>query len=413
MDQNIKSGFEDWETEELIGEGSYGKVYRAVKRDHDVEMYSAIKIITIPKSQSELTSLKAEGLSQEESRTYFETIVNGFVSEIKMMISLTSISAPNIVQIYDYKVTEKPNELGWDIYIRMELLTSFEDYITGRDLTEKDIVKIGTDICSALEMCAKQPLPIIHRDIKPSNIFITHGGECKLGDFGIAKELEKSTHLYSIAGTPNYMAPEVNNREPYGPNADIYSLGIVLYSLTNTKKRLPFCDMKKAILDSDDKSNALIKRFSGETIPPPVNASAKMAEIILKAIAFNPQDRYQTASEFKASLEEVINKKIEKKAKKSKVKKKWPFIIGMLISLAAIIAVTLIGAFIYANTDTVLRDAKNGNANSQYIMGNRYYYGIHNVEINYTSAFEWYKKSAEQGHVNAKKQLDELKKQGY
>jgi len=181
MDANIKSAWKEWEIIELLGEGSYGKVYKAVKKDYGAEMFSAIKVITIPKSQSELKSLYADGMDIEESKTYLEGIVNSFVHEIKMMISLNS--APNIVTIYDYKVIEKSHELGWDIYIRMELLKSFDEYMSGKNLTEKEIIKIGTDICSALEFCAKQHPPVIHRDIKPGNIFITEYGDFKLGDF--------------------------------------------------------------------------------------------------------------------------------------------------------------------------------------------------------------------------------------
>ena len=305
MDQNVKSAWDEWQIVELIGEGSYGKVYRAVRRDFGAEMFSAIKIITIPKSQSDLNVLRADGMDINESRTYLEGIVNSFVHEIKLMISLNS--APNIVSIHDYKVLEKPHEIGWDIHIRMELLKSFDDYLSGRNLTEKEVVKIGVDICSALEMCAKQYPPIIHRDIKPGNIFVTEYGEFKLGDFGVARELEKSKHMYSMAGTPNYMAPEVKRGDLYGVSADVYSLGIVLYRLTN-KNRLPFCDVDKQMLKHSDYDEALKRRFRGELIPAPTKAGKKMSQVILKAVEYNPKKRFQSASEFKIALEAVVGK---------------------------------------------------------------------------------------------------------
>jgi len=334
MESNIKSAWGEWEIVELLGEGSYGKVYKAVKKDFGAEMLSAIKIIIIPKSQSELKALQADGMGTEESRTYLEGIVNSFVHEIKMMISLNS--APNIVTIYDYKVMEKPHEIGWEIHIRMELLTSFDEYLEGRNLTEKEITKLGTDICSALEFCAKQQPPVIHRDIKPGNIFITEYGEFKLGDFGVARELEKSKHIYSIAGTPNYMAPEVKRGDMYGTAADIYSLGIVLYKLTN-ENRLPFCDLEKQILRHSDYEEASKKRFAGESMVSPINASEPMAKVILKACEFDPAKRFQSATEFKAALETVTKNVVTKPPLI-----KWPILAMCLLAIITVICTSLI-----------------------------------------------------------------------
>jgi len=338
--ENALSVWEGWELTDFFGEGSYGKVYKAVKKDHYAEMVSAVKIIKIPKSQAELNSLHAEGIDIDGSRTYIESIINSFVHEIKMMISLNG--APNIVTIYDYKVVEKPHEIGWEIYIRMELLTSFEDYTMGKTLTEKEIIKIGTDICSALEYCAKQNPPVIHRDIKPGNIFISKSGDFKLGDFGIARELEKSKHFYSMAGTPNYMAPEVKSGDLYGVTADIYSLGIVLYRLAN-KNRLPFCDIGKQMLNPSDYEEALRTRLSGESLPSPENAGEHLAEAILKACAFSARDRFQTASGFKAALQAVDH--IQKKSNTAgkSMTKKHSKIEKLMLMVAVFSSVCLLG----------------------------------------------------------------------
>jgi serine/threonine protein kinase len=76
----------------------------------------------------------------------------------------------NIVSVEDYKVIEKTDTIGWDIYIRMELLVPFNTYICDKVLTEEEVIKLGCDICTALEICGQRN--IIHRDIKPENIFI-------------------------------------------------------------------------------------------------------------------------------------------------------------------------------------------------------------------------------------------------
>ena len=99
----------------------------------------------------------------------------------------------HIVSVEDYKVMEYLDEIGWDIFIRMEYLTSFMEYYAGKNLTEKEVMKLGIDLCRSLEYCGQ--LHIIHRDIKPENIFVSRFGDFKLGDFGIARELEKN-HEY-------------------------------------------------------------------------------------------------------------------------------------------------------------------------------------------------------------------------
>ena len=241
MSDNILNNvWPEWQIEKKLGRGSYGVVYQAVRKDHHVESHAAIKVISIPSETSEVDSLRAEGLDMNATRTYLQGIVNDFVNEIQLMESLKGIQ--NIVSVEDYKVVEKTGEIGWNIYIRMELLTPFNTYICDKKMTEKEVIKLGTDICTALEICSRRN--IIHRDIKPENIFVNDFGDFKLGDFGIARKLENMTGGLSQKGTYNYMAPEVANSTTYDARADIYSLGIVLYRLLNNN-RLPFFGYRK------------------------------------------------------------------------------------------------------------------------------------------------------------------------
>ena len=126
----IKSAWEEWEIGEFLGEGSFGKVYEAVNKNHGVEMFSAIKVISIPQSPSELQELRAQGMNIEDSKKYLEDRLNIYLREIKTMINLKSSN--NTVRIYNYKVIEKTNIIGWDIYIHMELLTNLDKYIADK-----------------------------------------------------------------------------------------------------------------------------------------------------------------------------------------------------------------------------------------------------------------------------------------
>lgn len=166
----------------------------------------------------------------------------------------------------------------------MEYLTSFMEYCAGRALSEDDVLRLGIDLCKALEYCQCQN--IIHRDIKPENIFVSRFGEFKLGDFGIARELERTMSGLSKKGTYSYMAPEMYKGEAYDSRVDIYSLGIVLYKLRN-HNRLPFISLEKQLITYRDKENALNKRMAGEKLPRPAEAGDAFAEVILKACAFD------------------------------------------------------------------------------------------------------------------------------
>lgn len=308
QNEALKQIWPDWTIVKKLGEGSFGKVYRAVRDELGSTFESAIKIITIPQTSSEAESIKAEiGLDDQSTTSYFRALVDDCVSEIKMMENFKGTQ--NIVSVEDYKVVAHEGEIGWTIFIRMELLTSFNTYCKNKVLTEKDVIKLGIDICSALEYCAK--LNVMHRDIKPENIFISKFGEFKLGDFGIARKLEKSTSGMSKKGTYNYMAPEVySGNGQYDFKSDIYSLGIVLYKLLNNN-RFPLIDARSSTVTYNQMQEAFDKRMSGATLPKPLNASDALSGVILAACAFNPRDRFANATAMKQALKNVQSGKAD------------------------------------------------------------------------------------------------------
>lgn len=292
----------DWKVEEQIGEGAFGKVYKAVRNDSDFTAYAAIKLITVPRSESEIESLQADGISLVGAKSYLQGIVSDFINEIRLMESMKGTS--NIVSVEDYKVVEKKEGIGWDIFIRMELLTPLVKKLACSSFTEREVIKLGIDICSALELCLR--CNIVHRDIKPENIFISNFGDYKIGDFGIARQLEKTNTSLSSKGTFNYIAPEVAKGYKYDARVDIYSLGIVLYKLLNNN-RLPFIPLHKDQLSYGDKKLAVDRRLSGEPLPPPVNASKGMAAVIDMACRYNPEERFATPTAMKNALIRLLN----------------------------------------------------------------------------------------------------------
>lgn len=298
---SLENVWPEWRIEKQIGKGSFGGVYQAIRQDKCLTSRAAIKIISIPRDSYELESLRSEGLDLSASRTYIKSLVDDFVNEIRIMESLNGNQ--NIVSILDYKVVERKEEIGWDIYIRMELLMPLNAYICDKRLTEREVIRLGCDICTALEACEKRN--IIHRDIKPENIFVNDFGFFKLGDFGTACTMENLTGYLSQKGSYNYMAPEVISGKEYDRRVDIYSLGLVLYRFMNGN-RMPFIS-ENQLVSSDERRNAFGRRIHGEKLPVPCEASPALAEVILRACAFSPEERYSGAAELKEALQKAGN----------------------------------------------------------------------------------------------------------
>ena len=303
---NINQVWPEWQEDCVLGEGSFGKVYRAKRVEYGRTFYSAIKVLTVPKGQHEIRQARAQGMTDTDIYNYFQGLVDNLLNEITLMDNLKG--AKNIVGIEDYKIIERQGEIGWDIFIRMELLTPFDSFVSNPEFSQKDVVKLGVDLCAALEICEQNF--IVHRDIKPDNIFISRFGEYKLGDFGIARKLEVTQANLSRKGTLNYMAPEVYKSEEYGSNVDIYSLGLVLYTLLNNN-RSAFLPPYPQPISYNDSEQALTMRLSGQPLPVPCNASPSLAQVILKACAYRPQDRYHSATEFKNALIAEWNKLVQ------------------------------------------------------------------------------------------------------
>lgn len=208
-----------------------------------------------------------------------------------------------MVSYEDHEIIPHEDGLGWDILIRMELLHPLLEYAYEHPFSRRDIIKLGMDMCSALELCQKYN--IIHRDIKPENIFVSDNGNFKLGDFGIARTIEKSSADLTKTGTYTYMAPEVFRGEDYGFSVDIYSLGIVLYRLIN-KNRTPFLPESPQEITSKDEESAQARRMHGDPIPLPFYSEGRLPEIVLKACSPEAKDRYSSPMQMRQELEAIL-----------------------------------------------------------------------------------------------------------
>lgn len=293
---NLKASLPGWEIVRCIGSGSSGKVYELKKKDeYGGDFHAALKVISVPGSQKEYDEMLST-MSEFAMRAKLREKVEEISSEYRLLGALRG--HPNIVNCEDQMIIPHDNDMGWDIHIRMELLTSLPDYVKEHGMSVSDVVKLGMDMCSALEQCRENN--IIHRDIKPQNIFVSRYGDFKLGDFGVAKSSTIRSSADKV-GTYSYMAPEVYKGKSYDDRVDIYSLGMVLYWLLN-ERRGPFLPMPPQSPTSEQTADAQLRRFRGEALPPPKNGSGALKKLIQKACSFKAEDRFSSPAEMKKAL---------------------------------------------------------------------------------------------------------------
>ncbi len=289
--------FDHWAIQDMLGSGSGGKtaVFRLAHTDA-AGMYSALKVVNLIEGQGSF-SQKTEW-QQRDYLAALDDCKKTAAGEVWLMNDFQGNT--NIVDYLDHKFInwQEADSFGCDMLVRMELLQDLRGIINkGTGFSQQEVLKIGIHIAQALVLCHGKD--ILHRDIKPENIFINRNGDYKLGDFGISRII--STTSMSMAstniGTPVYMAPEQSSGQ-YDQRVDIYSLGLVLYELSN-RMRLPFAASSYVRMED------IQKRLAGIPMNGPCDASPALAAVIMKACAHDPKYRYQTAQEFLNALRAV------------------------------------------------------------------------------------------------------------
>jgi eukaryotic-like serine/threonine-protein kinase len=212
-----------------------------------------------------------------------------------------ALNHPAIVAVYD--TGEAETAAGPLPFIVME----YVDGVTLRDIVQNDgpvpprkAIEIIADACQALNFSHQNG--IIHRDVKPANIMITHSGAVKVMDFGIARALADSgnsiTQTAAVIGTAQYLSPEQARGDPVDARSDVYSLGCVLYEILTGEP--PFV--------GDSPVAVAYQHVREDPIPPSQRhegISADLDAVVLKALAKNPENRYQSAAEMRADLVRV------------------------------------------------------------------------------------------------------------
>ena len=288
--------FGEWRAECRIGSGRFGDVYKGFRMESGKKVYSALKHISLPAESSELKPLIAEGMDDEAIAEHYAGLSRELSAELER---LSALHGENIVSIEEYAIVPKSSGTGFDAFIRTGYYHSLPRKTGDKALSVKETVKLGADICSALEICAAHG--VIHSDIKPNNIFVDVGGNYMLGDIGIARQLEKTDSYKRRKRTYKYAAPEVYRGEKAGPACDLYSLGLVMYRQLNGG-RMPFMPKDSNEVSAVNRDLAIQMRLKGGDIPSPAGADEELSAIVLKACEYDPKERFASAADMKEAL---------------------------------------------------------------------------------------------------------------
>ena len=262
-----------YKIQSLIGTGGMAAVYLA--KDLILDRLVAIKVLRLDFRQN------------DDAMRRFR----------REALSATQLTHPNIVGVYDVGQSQEMN------YIVMEYVegTDLKDYVRQRGaLHPIEAVRIMMQIVSAI--AAAHQNRIIHRDIKPQNILIDREGNVKITDFGIAVALSDTslTQTNTLLGSVHYLSPEQARGGMATIQTDIYALGIVLYELLTGK--VPF--------DGESAVSIALKHFQ-EPLPPVVNPTAMVPQslenIVLKATAKDPMNRYRSCYEMFQDLKTCLD----------------------------------------------------------------------------------------------------------
>ena len=242
-----------------------------------------VKIISVPASQVQLDALLITGAyrSRESALAYFRELSDAAVQEAELLQRLSRVEGFTAYE--GWQIVPMDGETGFDVYLLGAYRPTLERMFRRSPLTQLGAVNLGLDLCAALSVCRRSGY--LYADLKPGNIFVTENNEYRIGDLGfIPLDSLKYASLpdkYRSA----YTAPEITDAySSLNTTMDIYAAGLILYQTYNNGE-LP-----------------IREEGSSEPLPPPAYADYEMAEIILKACAVHPEERWQDPAQMGQAL---------------------------------------------------------------------------------------------------------------
>lgn len=274
-----------------ISDRSGVRCYPAMRQDSD-ERY-IVKTISIPASQVQLDALLLTGAypDAEAARGYFQDRAIEVREEVEILNKLAA--QRGFLPIDQHQIVAMEEGVGYEVYLVSPYKPTLERHLKRQPMTHLSAVNMGIDLCAALSVCREAGY--LYVGLKPDNIILPGQQEYYIGDLGFV-----ALNALNYASLPDrcrslYTPPEIADAyAQLGTTMDTYALGLVLYQVYNNGQ-LPF--------DSEESRQAVMESLAkGELLPPPAYADYEMAQILQKACAYDPADRYQTPEEMGHAL---------------------------------------------------------------------------------------------------------------
>lgn len=303
MSNSLNPVFGQWYVDRQLGNGTDGKVFTIYKEKYDGKRETAVmKMLRLGENRNERKTFDLNGTNENESAEGFEKIINSIRKNIE-----TVKKADNgkfFIRYEDLELRKASDGKGILILIKLEQGKSLADVLKSFTFTLEETYRLGINICQALQKC--RSFGYVYPNLKPENILFDKEGRCKIGDFGSFSCLEPAKTSISYKRTQYYMAPELIRTGNINCTCDTYSLGLVLYMLTNSN-RLPFTEPYPEQVTVNSLNESTNKRIRGQELEKPAHASEALWKIIKKACAFKPNERYFTPEQMLSDLKNAMN----------------------------------------------------------------------------------------------------------
>ena len=275
-----------------LGKKGAAAVY--LVRSNKSDQFYVLKHISVPESQRQVDALLFTGAAadQEAAQEYYQNVVKDYQTELDLVATLSD--SPNLDCFLEHEIKPKDDAVGFDIYLLSKYRNTLDRHAAETPMTQANAVNLAIDLCSGLQDLRSAGL--IHRDVTPSNIYLNSHGHYMLGDLGVARIDQLKYCSVPESMLSPYSAPELFDlMSNVNETIDLYAVGLMLYRIYNGN-HAPFEDEKTSAKAADR------MRITGQELPAPMFADYEMAEILRKACAFQPEDRYQTPEEMKQAF---------------------------------------------------------------------------------------------------------------
>ncbi|MEA4965026.1 MAG: protein kinase [Oscillospiraceae bacterium] len=272
-------------------------VYRVLHQTSGVRYI--VKRISIPASKEHTQALVLTGAVTDEAGAdaYYRTVLQRYRDDLAVFRKLSG--SPYLAGYLRFQIEQKTDRPGYDLYLLSPCRTSLRTFLQQNAITQQKTVQLGTDLCHSLQLLRENGY--IYQNLKPENVFLEDGKFC-IGDFGLypISDLTYGSQPPDYVG--RFTAPELCGLAgTLNLTGDLYAVGLLLYYIYNGN-HTPFEEAGTTDKTADG------RRIAGESLPTPLYADYEMDEIIRKACALKPEDRYQTPEELLAALQSYLDR---------------------------------------------------------------------------------------------------------